>query len=149
MPRAVKRLVTLVMVLLLVLVVACAPPPAEITPTPTPEPTPAPTPSPAPTPTPTPAPEPTPTPAPIPVGFFLKVTEPKDEGILTASVLRVSGTTTPDAVVSVNGEVVEVDEWGNFTTMVTLEEGPNTIEVIATDFEGNKESTILAVIYIP
>lgn len=107
----------------------------------------APAPTPAPTPEETPTPPPTVTPTPL--GFFLKVTEPKDESIVTNSVIPVSGSTPQDAVVSVNGEVVEVDERGNFTIMVTLEEGPNTIEVIASDFEGNKESTILAVIYIP
>ena len=109
--------------------------------------------APAPPPTPAPIPEETPTPPPMvtptPAGFFLKVTEPKDESIVTTSVIPVSGTTSPDAVVSVNGEVVEIDEQGNFTTVVTLEEGPNTIEVIASDFEGNKESTVLAIIYIP
>ena len=97
-------------------------------------------------PTPAPTPEETPTP---PVGFFLEVTEPKDESIVTSSVIPVSGTTTQDAVVSINGGVVEVNEEGNFTTTVTLEAGPNTIEVIASDFEGNKESAVLAVIYIP
>jgi len=140
MRRAAERLVTLVMVLLLVLIVACAPTPKEITPAPTPIPEEV---------SPPPSPEPAPTPAPTPVGFFLKVTEPKDESIVTSSVIPVSGTTSPDAVVSVNGEMVEVDEWGNFTTVVTLEEGPNIIEVIASDFEGNKEGTVLALVYIP
>ena len=143
MRRAIKRLVALVTVLLLVIVVACVPAPAEIAPSPTP------TPTPTPAPTSTPTPELTPTPTPTSIGFFLQVTEPQDESIVTSSVIPVGGTTSPDAVVSVNGEVVEVDERGNFTTMVTLEEGPNIIEVIASDFEGNKESTILAVIYIP
>lgn len=127
MRRRGRNVVTLATVLLLVLITACAPAPGEITPAPTPEPTPAPT----------------------PVGFFLKVTEPKDESTVTSSVIPVSGTTSPDAVVSVNSEMVEVDERGNFSTMVTLEEGPNIIEVIASDFEGNKEGSVLAVIYIP
>lgn len=129
MRRRGRNVVTLATVLLLVLITACAPAPGEITPAPTPT--------------------PEPTPAPIPVGFFLKVTEPKDESTVTSSVIPVSGTTSPDAVVSVNSEMVEVDERGNFSTMVTLEEGPNIIEVIASDFEGNKEGSVLAVIYIP
>jgi bacillopeptidase F len=82
-----------------------------------------------------------------PAGLFLKVSEPLDESVVTASPVGVSGTTIPNAVVSVNGEIVEVDEQGNFTTMVTLEEGPNIIEVIASDLEGNEVSTILAIIY--
>ena len=141
MRRAVKRLVALVAVLLLVLVVACAPAPAEITPTPTP--TPEPTPAPVPTPT------PEPTPAPTPVGFFLKVTEPKDESIVTTSIIHVSGMTTVDAVPSINGEIVEIDEHGNFSTVVTLDEGPNYIEVIASDLDGNQEVVTLLIIYLP
>ncbi len=110
-------------------------------------------PAPAPAPVPVPPPEVTPatpsTVTPAPVGFFMKVTEPKDESTVATSVISVSGATSPDAVVSVNGETIEVDEQGNFTTMVTLGEGPNTIEVIASDFEGNRESILLAIIYIP
>lgn len=145
MRRAVKRLVALVAVLLLVLVVACAPPPAEITPTPTP--TPEPTPAPAPTSIPAPTPEPTPTPT--PAGFFLKVTEPKDESIVTTSTIHVSGMTTVDAVLSINGEIGEIDEHGNFSTVVTLDEGPNYIEVIASDLEENQEVVTLLIIYLP
>ncbi len=50
---------------------------------------------------------------------------------------------------SVNGELAEVDEEGNFTMMVVLEEGPNIIEVIASDLEGNEESRTLVIIYVP
>ncbi len=142
MRRAVKRLVALVTVLLLVLVVACAPAPAEITPTPTPSPTLTPTP----TPTPAPTPELTPTPKPE---FFLTVTEPTDNSIISADKVEVRGRTSPGAVVSVNGELAEVDEEGNFTMMVVLEEGPNIIEVIASDLEGNEQSRTLVIIYIP
>ena len=83
-----------------------------------------------------------------PVGLFLEVSEPLDESVVTTSPVRVSGTTVPDAVVSVNGEIVEVDEQGSFTTMVALEEGPNIIEVIASDLEGNEVSKILVIFYI-
>jgi hypothetical protein len=92
------------------------------------------------------APRPVVTPTP-PAGLFLKVSEPLDESVVTASPIRVSGTTISEAVVSISGEIVEVDEQGKFTTMVTLEEGPNIIEVIASDLEGNEVSTILAIIY--
>lgn len=93
-----------------------------------------------------PTPSVTPTP---PAGLFLEVTEPLDESVVTASPVGVSGTTIPDAVVSVNGEIVEVDEHGKFTTMVTLEEGPNIIEVVASDLEGNEVSKSLVIFYIP
>ncbi len=68
-------------------------------------------------------------------GFFLTVTQPTDESIINADKVEVIGITVPNAVVSVNGNLVEVDEEGNFTMMVVLEEGPNLIKVIASDLE--------------
>jgi len=82
-------------------------------------------------------------------GFFLTVTQPADESIINVDKVEVIGTTIPGAVVSVNGELAEVDEEGNFTMMVVLEEGPNIIEVIASDLEGNEESHTLVIVYVP
>ncbi len=134
------RIILLSCTVFLVLVVACAPAPAEITPPP------APTPAPTPTPIPTPTPEPTPTPKPE---FFLTVTQPADDSIINADKVEVRGRTTRGAIVSVNGELAEVDEEGNFTMMVVLEEGPNIIEVIASDLEGNEDGRTLVIIYVP
>ena len=153
MRRTGRIAIALVTVLLLVLTAACAPTPEEITPAPeevTPPPeeiTPAPeevTPAPEEI---TPAPEevtPTPTPE-----FFLAVTQPADNSIISTDKVEVRGRTSPDAVVSINGELAEVDEEGNFTMMVVLEEGPNIIEVIASDLEGNQESRTLVIMYVP
>jgi len=124
MKKGGRNVVTLIMVLFLVLIAACAPPPEKVTPPPIPEPTPKPE-------------------------FFLTVTEPADNSIINADKVEVRGRTTPGAVVSVNGELTEVDEEGNFTMIVVLEEGPNIIEVIASDLEGNQESCVLVIIYVP
>ncbi len=124
--KAARNVVALVTVILLVLSVACAPIPKEVIPPPASEPAPAPKPE-----------------------FFLTVTQPADNSIINADKVEVRGRTSPGAVVSVNDELVEVDGEGNFTMMVVLEEGPNIIEVIASDLEGNEESRILAIIYVP
>ena len=81
--------------------------------------------------------------------LLLELTEPQDESLLHTSPVNVSGVTSPDAQVSINGQLVDVDEQGNFAAMVEMEEGPNTIEITATDSEGNEESRILSLIYIP
>jgi len=94
-------------------------------------------------------PSPAPPEPPPPQGFFLEVPEPQDECVVNVSPIRVSGSTSPEAQVSLNGELIDVDGEGNFAAMVGLEEGPNVIEVIATDYEGNEGSCILAVIYAP
>ncbi len=82
-------------------------------------------------------------------GFFLTVSQPAGDSIISVGKVEVVGHTSPSAVVSVNGEIVEVDGEGNFTTMVVLEEGPNIIEVIASDLEGNEESRVFVIIYAP
>ena len=82
-------------------------------------------------------------------GLFLEVAEPQDESVINTSPVYVRGNTSPDAEVSVNGELIDVDEQGNFVAMVEMEEGPNAIEIIATDYQENEESIILAVIYAP
>ncbi len=149
MKRTGRIAITLVTVLLLVLTVACAPAPGEITPPPAPSPeeiTPTTPPTPEEVTPPPPAEEITPSPTPE---FFLTVTQPADNSIIDADKVEVMGCTSPRAVVSVNGELAEVDEEGNFTMMVVLEEGPNIIEVIASDLEGNQESCVLVIIYVP
>ncbi len=84
-----------------------------------------------------------------PLPLFLIVTEPEDQSVVPQSPTRVSGRTSPDAIVSVNGVSVTVDQLGIFTTNVTLESGPNIIDVVATDAKGGLQSTVLAVIYRP
>jgi hypothetical protein len=81
--------------------------------------------------------------------FFLEVLEPQDETVVDTSPIRVSGRTSPRAEVSVNGELIDIDEAGGFVAMVELEEGPNALEIIATDYDGNEERCVLAVIYTP
>ena len=128
-------------------------PPPSPTPTATPlvvEPTPTATPSPTVTPVVTPGPTPTPgVGVEIPTGLFLRITNLPKESVVRIPTVSISGTTTPDAVVSVNGVLVDVDGEGNFTSTVALEEAPNVIEVVASDFQGNKVSAVLTIIYIP
>ena len=81
--------------------------------------------------------------------LFLTVAQPINESTINTDKVEVIGTTVPGAVVSVNGDVAEVDGGGNFAMMVVLEEGPNLIEVIASDLEGNQESYTLVIMYVP
>ena len=107
-----------------------------------------------------PPPTSTPTPTAPPAGaatltpaeddrFFLEIAEPADESVISTGTVAVRGSTTVDAVVSVNGAVVEVDAQGSFEAIVTLEEGPNLIEVVASDLTGAGESVDIVVVYIP
>jgi len=79
----------------------------------------------------------------------LEVTEPQDEITVNTSTVQVKGVTTADATVSVNGSLVDVGADGKFSTTVSLEQGPNSIEVVASDSQGNENSQVLTIIYVP
>ena len=50
---------------------------------------------------------------------------------------------------SINGTLIEVDGEGAFTTSLLVEEGPNLIEVLASNLAGQEAYQLLTVIYIP
>ena len=85
----------------------------------------------------------------LPESLFLEILEPADETVVTDSTLVVVGRTTPDAVVSVAEQTVDVNAEGDFVALVTLDVGPNVIEVAASDLSGTQETSLLAVIYLP
>jgi uncharacterized protein YfaP (DUF2135 family) len=66
--------------------------------------------------------------------------------VVQESLVLIRGRTVPDAVVSVNGQPVDVDASGNFSATVSLEKGPNSIEVIASDFRGNHQSRVISLV---
>jgi hypothetical protein len=84
-----------------------------------------------------------------PGGLLLEVTEPQDAIIVKTNTIKVSGTTSPDAEVSINDQFVVIDTSGRFTTTVSLEQGPNALEVTASDSNGNETFRILTIIYMP
>ena len=79
----------------------------------------------------------------------LEVTEPQDEITVNTSTIQVKGVTTADATVSVNGSLVDVGADGRFSTTVPLEQGPNSIQVVASDSQGNENTQVLTIIYVP
>ena len=74
---------------------------------------------------------------------------PPDGLMVSDPDIPVFGGTSPEAVVGVNGTPVDINSLGIFSTSVTLEEGGNFIEVLATDIDGNVRFQTVAVFYIP
>jgi hypothetical protein len=66
----------------------------------------------------------------------LKISGIKDRSEVQEPAVAFWGDTAPDAIVTVNGDHVEVSEYGAFVVDFPLEEGANFIEIIANDFEG-------------
>ena len=91
----------------------------------------------------------TPTPKATQKPLFLIVTSPEDESVVETSEVMVTGETLPTAIVSINGEEVNVEDDGTFSTTVTLEEGPNDIQIVASTLGGQETSVILMVAYMP
>lgn len=89
------------------------------------------------------------TPTPAPGELFLEITSPEDQTVIRTQETEVVGKTLPTAIVSVNGTLTSVDAMGAFSATVTLESGPNLIEVVASTIGGDELGKVLAVIYIP
>ncbi len=82
--------------------------------------------------------------------LFLEMsTSSNDDVFVTQNSYEVSGRTTVDALLSVNDSVLEVDEQGRFAFAVDLEEGPNIIEIVASNAAGEQYDEVLLVFYEP
>ena len=99
----------------------------------------------------TPEPTATPTATPDALGaFFLDMLDPAEgEAIVSVNTFEVVGRTSVDALVSVGDEFVDVAIDGTFTRTVTLDEGPNEVEVVASTAAGETDSIVLIIIYEP
>lgn len=79
----------------------------------------------------------------------LQVMTPQDGAVVNTPQVQVNGTASPGAVVTVNDVIFVVGADGTFTSAVTLEQGPNLIEVIASSDSGDTKTVDLTVIYQP
>jgi glucodextranase-like protein len=80
---------------------------------------------------------------------WLKVTSPQDGDTVSTSQVDVIGSAPAGTVVSVDEDILIVGEAGQFKSTVSLEEGPNLIEIIASDENGNETSLEFTVVYEP
>ncbi|MDA0677561.1 MAG: hypothetical protein O2788_06095 [Chloroflexi bacterium] len=130
---------------------ATATPVATATPEPTPTPEPTATVAPTPTATVTPSWSPTsiPTTNVKTYTLSLEIEGLTDESIVYGTSITVRGLTSPDAIVSINGVIVPIDEFGQFNVPLILTLGPNVVEVVASDLGGNQVSSVIAIVSLP
>ena len=81
--------------------------------------------------------------------LFVQVTEPADESIVGDSNITIKGKTLPGAIVSINEYLVDPDSSGSFSLPVTLEEGPNVYDIIASDGDDSSATTQIVVFLAP
>jgi len=81
--------------------------------------------------------------------FLLLITAPENESVVSSPELPLTGRTGPNAIVSIDGRSAPVDRYGYFSATIALNEGPNFIDVVATNDDGTTLSQVVAVIYRP
>ena len=79
----------------------------------------------------------------------MTITSPADETVVAVPQVDVWGQAPAEAVISINDDVVVAGATGQFSTTVALQAGPNEIDLVASDVDGNQVSTRLFVTYDP
>lgn len=77
----------------------------------------------------------------------LEIKDPQDNSKTNKQEISINGTTDKEVFVRVNDSPIVVDVQGNFTTLVRLKDGSNTITVSAQDVAGNVETKNVTVTY--
>lgn len=81
--------------------------------------------------------------------LWLQILSPQDEAVVDSPQISIEGRAPAEAVVTINDVILIVDADQQFKTTLTLEEGPNLIEIIASDVQGNQISFAMVVIFEP
>ena len=92
-----------------------------------------------------------PTPVPQSAALDLDVTFPPEDMIVDSETITVTGIASPDATVSINGNLAIPDADGRFSLelIISPDENPLAIEVIATSVAGEELSLVRTVIFVP
>ena len=92
-----------------------------------------------------------PTPVPQSAALGLDVTFPPEDMIVDSETITVTGIASPDATVGVNGNLAIPDADGRFSLelIISPDENPLAIEVIATSVAGEELSLVRTVIFVP
>ncbi|MBP39396.1 MAG: hypothetical protein QF676_05065 [Dehalococcoidia bacterium] len=72
-----------------------------------------------------------------------------DDKIIYSDTILLRGLTSADAIVSVNDVIVEVQSDGNFELTLVLVEGPNFVDIVASNLDGSSISGEYFVFSIP
>lgn len=83
----------------------------------------------------------------------ITVASPENGSLIDTSQVRITGTTTPQALLSFIGSkdatTANADKQGNFSSIITLFEGVNSIIIESYDSAGNKSTETITLIFLP
>jgi hypothetical protein len=83
--------------------------------------------------------------APIDGPLSVVIESPSDDITVNQSPLEISGQADPGTVISINDEIILVQEDRRFSVQIALVEGINLVEIIASDLDENQEAFYLTV----
>ncbi len=87
--------------------------------------------------------------SPTQFGLFLELQGLGENTVVRGNAIVASGQTSPDAVLSINGVIIPINDDGSFEVTLALDEGPNLLEIVSSDLSGNQESRVLWVVALP
>ncbi len=79
--------------------------------------------------------------------LWLRLESPRDESEVSTSDINVMGQAPAETVISVNEEILLVGEDERFALPIRLEEGPNVIELVVSNPQGDVIELVLTVVY--
>lgn len=87
--------------------------------------------------------------SPTQFGLFLELQGLGENTVVRGNAIVASGQTSPDAVLSINGVIIPINDDGSFEVTLALDDGPNLLEIVSSDLSGNQESRVLWVVALP
>jgi hypothetical protein len=69
-----------------------------------------------------------------------------DMQVIAASPLVLIGQAIPDSVLTINENVILMDETGTFSIELPLEEGPNILEITASNTAGDQIEAVITIV---
>jgi hypothetical protein len=79
----------------------------------------------------------------------VQLLDPQDGATVNTAEISVKGQAPADTVVTVNDDILVVGSDGTFESQVSLDQGPNVIEIVASDTNGDEVSFEVTVTYQP
>jgi hypothetical protein len=81
--------------------------------------------------------------------LWLKIDEPQDGAVVNARQVDIKGHASLDAVVTINNEILFMENSQDFTTTLNLTAGANLFEITASDIQGSEVTLYLTIYYEP
>jgi len=81
--------------------------------------------------------------------LWVKILSPEDGATVTTQAVKVIGQAPTETVITINDEIILVQQDQSFEVEILLQEGSNLIDIVASDLSGNEIYIPLTVFYTP